>query len=134
MTRNPGTCWVAVAALLGLLGVAGGAFGAHALKSRLTPDELVVFEVGVRYHMYHALALFAVAWVMSLGPSRLAAAAAWCMLLGVILFSGSLYLMVLLGWKWVGPITPVGGAALMCGWLLLAVRALRQPKAESPVP
>lgn len=119
------TRWVAAGAVLAMLGVLLGAFGSHALKSRLGPGDLAVFETGVRYQMYHALALLAVAWVMSVQPSRLAVASAICMLAGVVLFSGSLYLMVLLDWRWLGPVTPIGGLALVVGWLLLAIAALR---------
>jgi len=117
--------WVAVAAINGLIAVVAGAFGAHYLKSHLDAEALNAFEVGVHYQMYHALALLAVAWVMSVRPARLVSASAVCMLLGIVLFTGSLYVMTLLGWKWIGPVTPVGGALLMVGWLLLAIAALR---------
>ncbi len=115
--------WVAIAAVNGLFAVAAGAFGAHALAKRLDPGDLATFEVGVRYHMYHALALLAVAWVMSLRSSRAIRCSAACMMAGIILFSGSLYGMCLAGWRWLGPVTPIGGALLMVGWLLLAVAA-----------
>lgn len=119
--------WVAIASAMGLLAVAAGALGAHALKDRLEPDDLTMFEVAVRYQMYHALALLAVAWVASVRPSKAASAAGYCMLLGVVCFSGSIYGLVFLKWRWLGPITPTGGVLLMAGWFLLAVTAPRAP-------
>jgi len=123
--------WIAVASAMGLLAVAAGALGAHALKGRLEPDDFATFEVAVRYQMYHALALLAVAWVASTRPSKAASAAGYCMLLGVVCFSGSLYGLIFLKWRWLGPITPFGGVLLMTGWFLLAVAALRSP--DEPV-
>lgn len=117
--------WVALAALNGLIAVAAGAFGAHALKSRLEPDRLAIFEVGVRYQMYHALALLAVAWMVSTRPSRVAFAAGICMFVGIVLFSGSLYGLSLVRWRWLGPITPIGGLAFILGWLLLAIAGFK---------
>lgn len=122
--------WIIVAAVLGMTGVAAGALGAHALRTRLDPDALLTFETAVRYQMYHALALLAVAWVMKEKPSTRASASAVCMLLGVLLFSGSLYGLVLQGWRWLGPVTPVGGLLLMAGWFLLALAA-RSPAPSS---
>ncbi len=120
----PGT-WVAVAAVNGLMAVIAGAFGAHALKDRLEPGQLATFEVGVRYQMYHALGLMAVAWVMSVRPTRVATASAVCMLVGIVLFSGSLYGLSLAKWRWLGPITPIGGLCFIVGWVLLAIAALK---------
>jgi len=113
--------WIVIAAVLGLIGVAAGAFGAHALKARISPDKLASFEVGVRYQMVHALALLAVAWVMSIQPSRAAAAAGVCMTVGVALFSGSLYGLSLTEQRWLGPVTPIGGTLMIVGWLMLAI-------------
>ena len=110
----------AIGALSGFLGVALGAFGAHGLKSRLTPEMLAVFEVGVRYQMYHALALLAVAWASTRWPGSSVNAAGWLFLAGTIIFSGSLYLLSLTGLRWLGAITPIGGVAFLLGWLLLA--------------
>lgn len=115
--------WVLLASLLAASAVALGAFGAHGLKDRLDPEALEAFDVGVRYQMYHALGLLAVAWVRSLGSSRWADTAAGLMLTGVVLFSGSLYGLTLMGWKWLGPVTPIGGVSLMLSWILLAVAA-----------
>ncbi len=117
--------WMAIGAGNGLFAVAAGAFGAHALKSKLDAASLNTFEVGVRYQMYHALALLAVAWVVSTNPSRAANASGYCFLIGTVLFSGSIYGLALTPWRWLGPITPLGGTVLMAGWLFLIVAALR---------
>jgi uncharacterized membrane protein YgdD (TMEM256/DUF423 family) len=110
----------ALGSLLALLAVAAGAFGAHALRSRLTPEMLSAFEVGARYHMYHALALLAVAWAGTRWPGGAVTAAGWLFLAGIVVFSGSLYLLSLTGQRWLGAITPLGGVAFMLGWLMLA--------------
>jgi len=102
------------------LGVAFGAFGAHALKQRLSPEMLQIFEVGVRYQMYHAIALFIVAWVLYSWNVAGAAAAGWWFIAGIILFSGSLYALALSDMKWLGAITPLGGVSFLIGWLWLA--------------
>jgi uncharacterized membrane protein YgdD (TMEM256/DUF423 family) len=102
------------------LAVALGAFGAHALKDRLSPEMLNIFEVGVRYQMYHALALLGVAWALARWPGSSINAAGWLFLFGTLVFSGSLYLLSLTGLRWLGAITPIGGAAFLLGWLLLA--------------
>lgn len=106
-------------------GVAAGAFGAHALKARLAPDLLAIFEVGVRYQLVHALALFAVAWACTRWPGRLANASGWSFAAGTVLFSGSLYLLALTGVRAFGAVTPGGGALFLAGWLLLAAAAWR---------
>jgi uncharacterized membrane protein YgdD (TMEM256/DUF423 family) len=102
------------------LAVVLGAFGAHALRGRLTAELLAVFEVGVRYQMYHALALLAVAWGSERWPGTATIAAGWLFVGGTAVFSGTLYLLALTGQKWLGAITPLGGVALILGWLLLA--------------
>jgi uncharacterized membrane protein YgdD (TMEM256/DUF423 family) len=112
-------------AVLGALGVAAGAFGAHALKTRLTPEMLAVFETGVRYHLIHALGLLAVAWAATRWTSASIRAAGWLFVLGVLLFSGSLYAMCLTGVRMLGAITPFGGVAFIAGWLCLAWGAWR---------
>lgn len=116
--------WARVGATAMFLAVAFGAFGAHALRQRLSPEMLSVFEVAVRYHVYHALALFAVAWV-SERSGTLAQAAGWAFVLGIVLFSGSLYLLTLTGTRWLGAITPLGGAAFLAGWALLFLASSR---------
>ena len=110
-------CFGAISAFVG---VVLGAFGAHALKQRLDPGMLEVFEVGVRYQMYHALALLAVAWAVSRWPSGASTAAGWLFVVGVVVFSGSLYVLVLTGQRWLGAVTPLGGLAMICGWACLA--------------
>jgi uncharacterized membrane protein YgdD (TMEM256/DUF423 family) len=106
-------------AISAFLAVLAGAFGAHALKSRLTPDLLAVFEVGARYHMYHALGLFVAAWLADRWQGGQPGWAGVCFVVGTVLFSGSLYAMALTGHRWLGAITPVGGGAFLTGWLLL---------------
>lgn len=118
--------FMTLASLLGGLAVALGAFGAHALRDRLDERMLANFETGVRYHFYHALALVAVVVVIKLWPtSTLATYAGWLFLVGILIFSGSLYLMALTGARWLGAITPIGGVAFIAGWLCLALVAWR---------
>ena len=113
-----------IGALAGAAGVALGAFGAHGLRGRLSPEMLVVFETGVRYHVYHALALLAVAALMVRIDGRLITAAGWLFTAGIFLFSGSLYLLALTGVTVLGAVTPVGGLAFLLGWACLAIAAL----------
>lgn len=110
----------ALAAVSGAVGVIAGAFGAHALKARLAPDLLAVFETAARYQMYHALALLAVAWAATRWPGVVVNLSGWCFVAGTLLFSGSLYVLTLSGVRWLGAVTPFGGAAFIAGWLLLA--------------
>jgi uncharacterized membrane protein YgdD (TMEM256/DUF423 family) len=112
-------------ALSGAISVAAGAFGAHALKARLAPDLLAVFQTGAQYQMFHALALLAAGWVASRSPGAPATAAGWCFLAGSVLFSGSLYALALSGVRALGAITPLGGVAFIAGWLALAWAAAR---------
>jgi uncharacterized membrane protein YgdD (TMEM256/DUF423 family) len=116
--------FAALGALNACLAVAAGAFGAHGLRDRLEPRHLEIFEIGVRYHMYHALGLFAVAWLVS-RDAPLAPAAGWAMLAGMAVFSGSLYALALTGITKLGAITPLGGLAFLAGWGLLAYAALK---------
>lgn len=104
----------------GFLGVALGAFGAHALKARLDTDLLATFEVGVRYQMYHAFALLAVGWAQTRWPGAVLNMSGWLFVAGTVIFSGSLYMFSLSGQRWLGAITPIGGVALLAGWLCLA--------------
>jgi uncharacterized membrane protein YgdD (TMEM256/DUF423 family) len=112
----------------GFLGVALGAFAAHGLKARLAPEMLAVFETGVRYQMYHAFALFAAAWARGRWPGRIFGTAGVMFVIGIALFSGSLYLLALTGTRWLGVITPFGGMAFLTGWLCLVVGAIRAPR------
>jgi len=106
-------------AVLAGMGVAAGAFGAHALRGRLTPEMLGVFETGVRYHLIHALGLLAVAWATTRWPGAATSTAGWLFLAGILLFSGSLYGLSLSGLRSLGAITPIGGVAWIVGWLVL---------------
>lgn len=116
--------WVA-GAVLAFVAVAAGAFGAHGLRARLPADLLTIFETGARYQMYHALALFPVAWAIGEWESALASAAGWLFIVGVVIFSGSLYVLALTGIRWLGAITPIGGVAFLAGWACLALAAWR---------
>jgi uncharacterized membrane protein YgdD (TMEM256/DUF423 family) len=107
----------------GLMSVAAGAFGAHALRARLPADLLAVFETGARYQMYHALALLAVGWAAGRWAGPLVAWAGWLFVAGTLLFSGSLYALALSGARWLGAITPLGGVCFLGGWLCLAIAA-----------
>jgi uncharacterized membrane protein YgdD (TMEM256/DUF423 family) len=114
-----------IGAVLGFLGVAFGAFGAHALKNRLSPELLAVFETGVRYQMYHAFAVLIVAAAIGhIGNARLLVIAGWVFFAGVLLFSGSLYTLALTGVGILGAITPLGGVLFLIGWACLAVFAI----------
>lgn len=113
----------ALGAAMALLAVAAGAFGAHALGGRVTPELLDVFETGVRYHMYHALGILAAGWACARWPGPAPAVAGWLFLAGIAVFSGSLYLLVLTGQRWLGAVTPIGGLAFLAGWAVLAWRA-----------
>jgi len=108
--------WTRLGAALMLLDVALGAFAAHGLKARLAPDMLVVFETGVRYQAYHALALLLLAALR--GPDK----AGWCFVAGIAVFSGSLYVLALTGEKRLGMITPIGGVLFLAGWVLFALK------------
>lgn len=113
-------------ALACLLAVVLGAFGAHALRARLSPDMLAVYQTGVQYHFWHALGLLAIALALAhLPESSLLKAAGWAVLFGIVVFSGSLYLLAITGLKWIGAITPIGGVAFIVGWTLVALAALR---------
>jgi uncharacterized membrane protein YgdD (TMEM256/DUF423 family) len=110
----------ALGAISGFIGVGLGAFAAHGLKERLDAAMLATFEVGVRYQMYHALALLGVAWAVAKWPGTPSNAAGWLFVVGTVIFSGSLYVLALTGIRWLGAITPLGGLAFLAGWLCLA--------------
>jgi uncharacterized membrane protein YgdD (TMEM256/DUF423 family) len=111
-------------ALAGFIGVALGAFGAHGLRNRLSADMLAVFETGVRYQMYHALAILIVALAAARLDGWLIRAAGWLFTGGIVLFSGSLYVLALSGITALGAVTPIGGLAFLGGWACLAIAAL----------
>jgi uncharacterized membrane protein YgdD (TMEM256/DUF423 family) len=116
----------ALGSVSGFLGVAIGAFAAHALKGRVAPDLLMVFETGVRYQIYHALALLAVGWACTRWPGKAVNASGWLFVAGTLIFSGSLYALSLSGARWLGAVTPLGGLALLAGWLCLAWAAWKR--------
>jgi len=119
--------WFSIGALAAAIGVALGAFGAHGLKTRVEPEMLAVFETGARYQMYHAFGLLAVGWAASRLPGSAAISiAGWFFLIGILVFSGSLYVMTLTGMRWLGAITPLGGLCFITGWVALAVGMWRQ--------
>ncbi len=127
MTRR----FVQIGAVSAAMAVAAGAFGAHALRARLEPRLLEVFETAARYQMYHALGLFVVAWVLAQRPAPAGGAArasGWLFVAGTVLFSGSLYAMALTGLRVLGAITPLGGVCFLAGWVALAVAAARLPE------
>jgi uncharacterized membrane protein YgdD (TMEM256/DUF423 family) len=114
-----------IGAVLGFLGVAFGAFGAHALRARLSPELLGVFETGVRYQMYHAIAVLIVAAAVGhSGRARLLVTAGWSFISGTVLFSGSLYALAITGVGILGAITPIGGLLFLVGWACLALFAI----------
>jgi len=117
-------------ALSAFIAVAAGAFGAHALRARLAPDLLTIFETGARYQMYHALALFAVAWASNHWPGMSMRAAGFLFIGGTLLFSGSLYLLALTGARWLGAITPLGGLLFLAGWAALAIGIAKRGLAQ----
>ena len=124
-SRSAMKIFVVLASLLGMTGVAAGAFGAHALEARLDADMLEIWETAARYQMYHALALFGAAWLFGQTESSWATAGGWAFLGGVLIFSGTLYVLALSGVRWLGAITPLGGTALIVGWFCCLMAALK---------
>jgi uncharacterized membrane protein YgdD (TMEM256/DUF423 family) len=114
----------ALASFIALVAVILGAFGAHYLKSRLEPAQLASFETGVRYQMYHAFALLLVALFYDRVPARAMRIAAVLFCVGIVFFSGSIYLLATMHWHWLGPVTPLGGLCLMAGWIAMGVSFL----------
>ena len=117
--------WFAAGAALAAVGVGLGAFGAHGLRSRVSPEMVAIWETGVRYHLVHALGLFAVAWAAERWPGSAVTLSGWLFVIGTALFAGSLYLLVLTGQRWLGAVTPLGGVGFIAGWLWLAWVAVR---------
>jgi uncharacterized membrane protein YgdD (TMEM256/DUF423 family) len=124
---NTAKLFIALGALAGAAGVALGAFGAHALKAHLAPDQLAVWQTAVQYHFWHALALVAIGILIALAlpGSTVLKWAGWLMVAGLLLFSGSLYVLVLSGARWLGAVTPLGGTAWIVAWVLLAWAVVR---------
>ena len=118
-------------ALSALIGVGIGAFGAHGLKAVTSPELLTVYQTGATYQMYHALGLIGIALIRQQATaSKLLHWAGWLMFAGIVLFSGSLYLLALLNLKWLGMITPIGGVCFLTAWLLIIIFAAKQIKAS----
>jgi uncharacterized membrane protein YgdD (TMEM256/DUF423 family) len=117
--------FVGLGAISAFIGVAAGAFGAHALKERLAPDLLEVWRTAALYQLVHALGMILAGLAATQRPTGSIAAAGWALLLGTVLFSGSLYVLALSGVRWLGAITPFGGLAFLAGWALLAWGSLR---------
>lgn len=115
----------AMGAVSALLGVAMGAFGAHGLRDSHSAADLGTWDTGARYQLIHALALLAVAWAQTQWPSWRVPAAGWLFVAGTVVFSGSLYTLVLTGQRWMGAVTPLGGLCFLAGWALLAWAAVR---------
>jgi uncharacterized membrane protein YgdD (TMEM256/DUF423 family) len=112
-----------IGAVAAFLGVTLGAFGAHGLRGRLSPEMFAVFQTGVQYHMYHALALLLVSGIMGRTGGWLIQTAGWAFVAGIVLFSGSLYVLAISGITMLGAITPIGGLAFLIGWACLAFAA-----------
>jgi uncharacterized membrane protein YgdD (TMEM256/DUF423 family) len=118
--------FLAAGCIAALLAVAFGAFGAHALKTRIAPELMPVYRTGVEYHFYHALGLMLVGLAaFHLPESACLRTAGWAMLAGIVLFSGSLYLLALTGLTWLGAITPFGGIAFIAAWALFAAAVIK---------
>lgn len=119
--------FIFLGAFSALTGVGLGAFGAHALKATLSVDALAIYQTGVTYQMWHALGLLGIACLQNFVPdSRLVSWAGWFMFIGILLFSGSLYLLALLNIHWLGMITPIGGVCFLIAWLLLCLSATQK--------
>ena len=117
--------WLLIGSIAGFLGVAGGAFGAHALKSRVSEQMLANFDTGTRYLLAHAVALLVVGMLAGRPGTNGLTVVGSAFTVGMIIFTGSLWIMALTGHKWLGAITPIGGTALIVGWIALAVAAAR---------
>ena len=114
--------WIIISAISGALAVAAGAFGAHGLRDRVTSDQIAAWSTATQYHLLHSVVLLALA-LYGLHADKLIRVPALLFLVGMVLFSGSIYLLVLTPWRWLGPITPLGGLCLIAGWLSLLVLA-----------
>ncbi len=124
-SRTPRT-FILLAAIFGFLGVALGAFGVHALRPTLEASGRVdTYETAVQYQLYHALALLGAAWAAERWPGRLTRAAGWLFVLGIVLFSGSLYILAIGTVRFMGAVAPLGGAAFLAGWACLGLAAWR---------
>ena len=119
--------FLVLGALASMLGVMFGAFGAHALRARLTPDLLAIYQTAVQYHFWHALGLLLIGVIaIQMPASSMLKWAGWLMLAGIVLFSGSLYVLAITGARWLGAVTPFGGTAFIVSWVLLAIAVERR--------
>ena len=126
--KNLSGIFIAVAAVNGFLAVAFGAFGAHGLKGRLSDDAIAIYNTGAHYHLTHAIALLAIAAMISInGEAKLLRAAGWLFTVGMILFSGSLYALAITGTRILGAITPLGGLSFLAGWACIAAYGIKMP-------
>ena len=119
---------IGLGALSAFFSVAAGAFGAHALKQSLPADMLAVYHTAVDYQFFHSLGLIAIGSIYRVSPRRHHAASAWLMLAGILIFSGSLYILSITGIRWLGMVTPIGGLCLLAAWLMLALNHLMGTK------
>ena len=117
--------WIIIGSVLAALAVSIGAFGAHGLKSKVSSEDLVIFETGVRYQMYHSLGLILIGILGFHFPSNIIQLPAALFIIGIIIFSGTLYLIPLTGLRWLGAITPIGGTALIVGWIALVYNIIK---------
>ena len=117
--------WIIIGSVLAALAVSIGAFGAHGLKSKVSSEDLVIFETGVRYQMYHSLGLILIGILGFHYPSIIIQLPAILFLIGIVIFSGTLYLIPLTGLRWFGAITPIGGTALIAGWVVLVYNIIK---------
>lgn len=119
--------WILIGAILAGLGVAAGAFGAHALDGHVSLDRIEVFATGARYQLAHGIVLLFVGLAAGRAPDSRWTAAGWLFTVGSVVFAGSLYLLVLTDTPWLGAVTPLGGACFLAGWVAVALAAIRKP-------
>lgn len=120
--------FIQLAAVFGALAVIIGAFGAHGLKERMSADLMTVYQTGVQYHFYHVLALLVVGLIaLQTPPSSWLNISGWAFVVGIVIFSGSLYLLAISGIRWLGAITPIGGVAFIVGWIALLIHFIKLP-------
>ena len=126
---NTASKFIAIGSVFAMLGVLLGAFGAHILKNQLTSGQISIYQTGVEYQMYHSFAiLFVGLYQLQVQSSRLLHSSAIAFMIGIILFSGSLYLLSMTGIRWIGVVTPIGGMAFIIGWLCLAMATVKNLK------
>ncbi|TGK61975.1 DUF423 domain-containing protein [Leptospira wolffii] len=122
-SKNSNFLPLLISGILGFLGVALGAFGAHGLKSIITPDLLLIYETGSRYHLIHSVVLFVIALSDKWGESKSLRVGFWGIFIGILIFSGSLYVLTITGLRILGAVTPIGGVSFLVGWLAIAYSA-----------